>query len=173
MIVHSNQLELLARSLEMTRRYIAFKQYLRGKNTTILQHILENELKWTDSDLIEDSLVAVMQPQHLKVIYNLFPYHFSHDVLHLCVWSKVRIYADENSPEGDISAETRQVISRYVNDQFTVPLELDAEDVCWFKNWTSLQSVKAISHIHVLLRGVLRQVVNELFMIENGDAGKL
>lgn len=32
------------------------------------------------------------------------------------------------------------------------PFEDPAEHVLWFKNWTALQSVRALEHVHVLLR---------------------
>lgn len=166
MIVDNNQLTLLARSPQMTEKYLDFKQVLNQSGVSILDHVLANELGWSPEDLIEGTEgLQLMQPEHLKVIYNLFPYYFADNVIHLCVWSKVRILPDAASVEGDISPQTRHEITEYIRKSITEPLGLDDDNVCWFKNWDSLQSVKAISHVHVLLRGALKEAVNILFSI--------
>ena len=35
------------------------------------------------------------------------------------------------------------------------------EKVLWFRNWTGLQSVRGLEHVHVLVRGVERGVLDE------------
>lgn len=165
-IVDNNHLTLLARSPQMTAKYLDFKQRLKQSGVSILDHVLASELGWSSDDLIEEvEGVQLMQPEHLKVIYNLFPYYFADDVIHLCVWSKVRILPDAASAEGDISPQTKDEINQYIRESITKPLGLEDDNVCWFKNWDSLQSVKAISHVHVLLRGALKEDVNALFSI--------
>jgi len=34
--------------------------------------------------------------------------------------------------------------------------------VLWFKNWIKLQSVRAVEHAHVLVRGASEEVIREL-----------
>ncbi|ODV80872.1 uncharacterized protein CANTADRAFT_47954 [Suhomyces tanzawaensis NRRL Y-17324] len=150
-IISTNQLELFARSQEATDRYLKFKQHLKDQNVGIMDHVLNNELQWDAAGLrTGDSLFT--NPQDLKIIYNQFPYYVPHNVKHFCVWTKVRICGDPNSPIGDILPQTRDVISRYVEKTFVEKYGLSWDQIVWFRNWDSLQSVKSISHIHVIVK---------------------
>ncbi|KAG2732508.1 hypothetical protein G9P44_004925 [Scheffersomyces stipitis] len=151
-IVTTNQLELFARSQAATDRYLKFKHDLKESKVNILDHILANEVRWDVEDLREEGAIFA-DKSDLRIIHNRFPYYFEDDVSHLCVWSKVRIPTDPNSADGDITTETRNKINQYIEETFIRPLGLTWEQVEWFKNWTSLQSVKSISHIHVLIKG--------------------
>lgn len=58
------------------------------------------------------------------------------------------------------------MIDAFVKRTFVERLEKegipDAEDrVQWFKNWTALQSVRALEHVHVLLRDVSEELIVE------------
>ena len=60
---------------------------------------------------------------------------------------------------GEVTPESYAMIDEFVNSTFVDRLEKggvrDAKErVCWFKNWTALQSVRAVEHVHVLMRGV-------------------
>ena len=152
-IVEHNQLELFARSQEETVRYLDFKHRLKKAGVSILDHIIKQELHWKE-DALKQEGDFFSDPSTTTVIYNQFPYYFEPQVKHLCAWSKVYIPADPNSPCGDISPETRAKIDDYVFKTFIEPNGLDKENICWFKNWESLQSVKSISHIHILINDV-------------------
>lgn len=152
-IVEQNQLELFARSQEETVRYLDFKHRLKKAGVPILDHIIKHELHWKEDELKQEG-DFFSDPSTTTVIYNQFPYYFEPQVKHLCAWSKVYVPADPSSPCGDISPETRAKIDDYVYKTFIEPNGLDKENVCWFKNWESLQSVKSISHIHILINDV-------------------
>lgn len=72
-----------------------------------------------------------------------------------------------------MTPESRSIIRDFVERTFVERLRRDdgkdgdnglekAEDrVLWFKNWTKLQSVRALEHVHVLVRGVGEDVLEE------------
>ncbi|KAL9012920.1 MAG: hypothetical protein Q9180_009057, partial [Flavoplaca navasiana] len=59
---------------------------------------------------------------------------------------------------------SRQLIEDFVQHTFKDRLEQEngAEDrVMWFRNWTGLQSVRGMDHIHVLVRDVSKEIMDE------------
>ncbi|KAI3405465.2 hypothetical protein KGF56_001735 [Candida oxycetoniae] len=180
-ITNSNQLEIFARSQEQTSEYHSFKQMLKDRNISINEYILKHELQWNSVDLrcqkqVVPQEYSISYPQDLiffnrddiKILFNKFPYYFDTNIVHLCIWSKLKIPNDVNSLVGDISKLTRKIINRYLEKLFT-KRGISMDQVKWFKNWTSLQSVRSISHIHVIIRDVDREVVLELVSNEEMD----
>ncbi|KAI5953375.1 hypothetical protein KGF54_002747 [Candida jiufengensis] len=162
-IVNQNALELFARNEKQTEQYHIFKQNLKDSNTSINDHILNCELHWKESDIrFQEFSVpkqySIKHPQDLiffndsdiKILPNKFPYYFENGIMHLCIWSKLIIPNDPHSEVGDISELTKKIIDRYLEKTF-IENGVKPEDMVWFKNWTSLQSVRSISHIHVIL----------------------
>lgn len=178
-IVKSNKLENFARSKESTERYHRFKQELREKGITIFKYLLTHQLNWykpednagkSITEIEDDSQIVIQlegttmfeNDQDWKILFNHFPYHFEEDVTHLCIWSKVPIPADPNSPFGDISPQTRRQVDQFLDRIILLRLGIDPENMTWFKNWAALQSVKAISHIHVIIKGITKEQLGEL-----------
>ena len=85
--------------------------------------------------------------------------------MHLVVWLKTPIPVQP--PEGYLGPEEREVVKRFVRERFVERLEKEGlergggESVLWFKNWVSLQSVRGLDHIHVLVRDVPRSIIDE------------
>ena len=48
--------------------------------------------------------------------------------------------------------ESRRIIKDFVDRAFVKRLNGNEDRVVWFKNWVQLQSVRALEHIHVLVR---------------------
>lgn len=164
-IIKYNDLNLFARLAEQTEKYLAFKKYLKNHNSTVFRYMLANTLQWVTPQEVmglSDTQIKVAgsgnpvftEASDLKIIKNDFPYYFEDDVVHLCVWSKQRIYSDPNCKLGDLSAETRAEIEKYVVQTFVEDLEVCRSDLVWFRNWDALQSVKEISHVHVVVKGM-------------------
>lgn len=162
-IIRTNQLEVFARSKAQIEKYHSFKDTLHSKGTTVFKHLVVNSLHWCTAEEvagIPDSQVTIAQSgaglfqcaSDLKIIRNDFPYYFADNITHLCVWSKRPIESDPESDIGDISEETRAVVETYIRDKFVDQLGIPREQLAWFRNWESLQSVKEISHIHVLIK---------------------
>lgn len=74
------------------------------------------------------------------------------DITHLVIWSKTPIAVDEGT--GDLTREMREVIGQFVGRVFGKRMEEEegGKRVLWFKNWVGLQSVRALEHVHVLVR---------------------
>ena len=180
-IVDSNHLEAFARSSDQTRRYVTFKQHLSQQKTTVFKHLLVNQLHWYNPkdnggvpvdriNEIDDKNLVIKptgeklfeEPSDLCILYNHFPYYFEDDVVHLCIWSKIPIPADPESWCGDILSATRSQVEGLIRDIFVDALGMDRSNIRWFKNWEALQSVKAISHVHVLLKGISEAQLQKL-----------
>ena len=84
------------------------------------------------------------------------------DITHIVVWLKTRF--DVEPSVGDLLPQSRQLIEDFVQQVFKDRLEQHggAEDrVMWFRNWTGLQSVRGMDHIHVLIRDVSEEIMDE------------
>lgn len=69
---------------------------------------------------------------------------------------------------GDVTDESRALIEDFVQRTFVARLAQEGkrfadpkEHVLWFKNWTALQSVRSLEHMHVLVRGVPEHILRE------------
>jgi hypothetical protein len=49
---------------------------------------------------------------------------------------------------------------------------LGQENVLWFKNWASIQSVRSVEHIHVLIRNYTEEFVKSVVDIDARDQVK-
>lgn len=79
----------------------------------------------------------------------------------MIAWSKVRL--PESEMGGHLTEEGRGVVEAFVRGVVMGGLGLGQGSgneekgegkVLWFRNWTGLQSVKGLEHVHVLVRGV-------------------
>ena len=83
------------------------------------------------------------------------------------VWLKHTLpTAAEGPSAGDLTPDSKALIEDFVYWKFVDWLKEkgipDAEDrIQWFKNWKSLQSVRAIEHFHVLGRDIPQEVILE------------
>jgi hypothetical protein len=97
------------------------------------------------------------------VLYNDWPYGVDEKVVHLVIWTKFPL--DEIPGTDDLTPGARRGIEDYV--QRTFCSRVRREHVIWFKNWTSLKSVHAVEHFHVMLYDPDPAFVK---FITNGDA---
>ncbi|EGW35014.1 uncharacterized protein SPAPADRAFT_58145 [Spathaspora passalidarum NRRL Y-27907] len=180
-IVKSNQLEIFARSEKETHRYHKFKAWLKENEMTVNDYLLSSQLEWKESDIRTQTReypqeydlnhpedLIFFNSDDVKIIPNKFPYYFDTNVRHLCVWSKLIVPADRESVVGDISPRTKRLVHRYLEKTF-VERGVSWDQILWFKNWLSLQSVRAVSHFHVLLRDVDDALLDELI----GTSGEM
>lgn len=164
-IVGTNDLDVFARSRLQTGKYLAFKRLLRLQDTTVYKHLLTKSLGWAAEEQVKgivDSDIKVASSgdgifsnaADLKIIRNDFPYYFEENVAHLCVWTKQPILSDPQSSVGDLSSETRATIEKYICQTFVKYAGIPRENLLWFRNWEALQSVREISHVHVLAKDI-------------------
>ena len=74
---------------------------------------------------------------------------------------KNRIPTDRET--GDLTREARLAVENFVQETFVERIGAsNATDyVLWFKNWSGLQSVPGIDHVHVLVRNVPDALLTE------------
>lgn len=89
--------------------------------------------------------------------------------MHLVCWTKSPIPTLDNSVHaGDLTPEARVIIEGFVERTFS--RHLGKENVLWFKNWASIQSVRSVEHIHVLIRGASEEFLKTVVGAEaNGE----
>lgn len=173
-IIENNELERFARLESVSDSYLKFKKSVADKGLTVYKYLLKNQLQWSpvsteklqelnDEDVIINPKLnrLFIEPSDLKILLNDFPYNFDNGIYHLCIWTKFQIKPDPNSPIGDISPNTRKIIERYLSKTFS-KYGIKWENIIWFKNWESLQSVKSLSHIHVIINGLTPELLDQL-----------
>lgn len=98
----------------------------------------------------------------MKILYNDWPYGVDSKIIHLVIWTKFELIEDPNTD--DLTPEARREIDDYVQKTFCTKVKPD--NVIWFKNWTSLKSVHAVEHFHVMLYGPDAEFIKN---VTNGD----
>lgn len=83
----------------------------------------------------------------MKTLFNDWPYGIDEKVTHLVVWTKFILEVDPVTD--DLTPSARKEIDDYVVATFHP--HLPAENIIWFKNWSSLKSIHAVEHFHVML----------------------
>lgn len=85
------------------------------------------------------------------VLVNDWPLGFAEGIVHLVVWSKIPIAVDDE--RGDVISASRRLIEDFVTTYFGEPLGPEGtEQVAFFKNLVSLQSVRGVDHVHVIVK---------------------
>ncbi len=106
-------------------------------------------------------------PEDYKILRNDWPYGLDPGIVHLVVWLRTPIPV--KSQEGHLTDESRAMIEEFVRKKFVRRLAEDAGkrfsdpegQVLWFKNWVGLQSVRALEHVHILVRDVPEDILAE------------
>ncbi|KAI7517862.1 hypothetical protein KC316_g20611, partial [Hortaea werneckii] len=143
------------------RRYLAWSYNIKQAYGGIPPYVIQERLHWkpdparsTKGPYFEhQSSIPFADPRDFAVLVNDWPYGFEEGIHHLLVWSKTPIPVDDE--KGDVTPESRQLIEEFIEEFFVRPLGEGGKDqVQWFKNWVSLQSVRGVDHVHVLVRDV-------------------
>lgn len=96
-----------------------------------------------------------------KMMPNDWPYGLEKGISHLVVWLKNRLEVEP--PLGDMTPSSRRLVEEFVQKEFIEPTNAlvgGKDNVLWFKNWVSLQSVPGIDHVHVLIRNAPQEFVD-------------
>lgn len=120
---------------------------------SMTQFLLENRLpkEWGGLPFTPVSETPFAEPSDYRVLKNDWPYGLTPGIFHIVVWSRTPIPTDPQT--GDVTEESRQLIRDFVKRTFVDALGAGGDDrVMWFKNWVSLQSVRSLEHIHVLVK---------------------
>jgi hypothetical protein len=169
--IAENNLSILKRKPSDLRRYLTWTKEIKAKYGSMSNYILQERLRWQplESSTAETgpifaykNPVPFADPGDYKILPNDWPYGLTPDITHIVVWLKKRIPTNETN--GDLIPESRELVERFVREKFEDRLKGLSESegrVQWFKNWTALQSVRGLEHVHVLVRGVPDDILEE------------
>jgi hypothetical protein len=161
----NNTLEDLKRLPSDLRRYLVWSHNTKKAYGGIVPFVIQERLQWTPLTSGSPTFAHVSNvPFHVRsdyaVLLNDWPYGFVPGITHLVVWSKTPIATD--SIKGDVTESSRKLIEEFVHDYFVGDLGQDGKDkVLWFKNWVSLQSVRGVDHVHVLVRDAPNELLEK------------
>ena len=130
-----------------------------------MNFVCQERLHWassSDEQITPRNLRPFADADDYKILRNDWPYGIEPDVAHLVVWLKTPFKVDK---EGHILPQSREVIREFVKRTFVEELAEeygDAEErVLWFKNWSALQSVGALEHFHIFVKGVGEELLRK------------
>ncbi|KAK4544774.1 hypothetical protein LTR36_004023 [Oleoguttula mirabilis] len=160
LIIATNTLEQLKRVPSDLRRYLAWSHGIKKRYGGITNYVVQERLHWIEDLRAPRAQGPVFEHRSdtpfadrsdYAVLVNDWPYGFDEGIVHLVAWSKTPIPVD--AERGDVTSESRMLIEQFVHSYFVEPLaEGGSERVLWFKNWVSLQSVRGVDHVHVLVK---------------------
>lgn len=172
-----HQLEELKRLPSQLRLYMAWCSDIKAQYGSVTNFILQQRVKWDPLPSSEPgaapkfahkSSMPFAEREDYKVLKNDWPYGFEDGITHIVVWLKTTVPADPDT--GVITDEGARLIGDFVDNYFVKraretgllkPDEDSTEKVLWFKNWIKLQSVRAVEHVHVLVRGAPEDLLQE------------
>ncbi|KAK7941037.1 uncharacterized protein PG986_013424 [Apiospora aurea] len=160
-IVATNRLGSFQRKPSDLRRYLAYNWQLRREHGSVMNFVLNERLRWT-MPIMPKGRPFECPEQDIKTLWNDWPYGLDKRIVHLVVWTKFDL--EEDPQTLDLTNAARKEINDYVDRVFGS--RLPRENYIWFKNWSSLKSVHAVEHFHVMLFDPDPAFIDE---ITNGD----
>lgn len=163
MILEANDLESFKRMNFDNERYTRWKAETEAQYGSVTRYLLDERLPraWGRPPFSPDFPEVFTSSSDYYIMLNDWPYGFAPDITHIIIWTRNTIPVEAGG--GDMTPEGRDSVERFVKSYFTdrLPGQHPDQRVLWFKNWNSLQSVKGIDHIHVLVRGAAKVVVDD------------
>ncbi|KAK8125341.1 uncharacterized protein PG998_001100 [Apiospora kogelbergensis] len=145
-IVATNRLDRFQRVPSDLRRYLAYNWQLRRDHGSIMNFVLNQRLRWA-MPITPKGAPFELPEDDIKTLWNDWPYGLDKRIVHIVVWTKFDL--EEDPQTTDLTDAARREINHYVDKVFGS--RLPAENYIWFKNWSSLKSVHAVEHFHVML----------------------
>jgi len=135
----------------------------------ITNYLCATRLHWTPrqegeagSTFAYNNATPFADPADYRILVNDWPYGLSPNITHLVVWLKTPIPTEPET--GDVTAAARGLIEGFVERTFVGRLKekgAGVDQVLWFKNWSGLQSVRAVEHFHVMVKDVDEDLLRE------------
>ncbi|KAF7536070.1 hypothetical protein G7054_g4826 [Neopestalotiopsis clavispora] len=153
---------ILKRKPSDLRRYMKWTAETKAEYGSMTQYLLAHRLPktWGAPPFTPKSNIPFEDPSDYQVLLNDWPYGLTSDITHIVVWSRTPIKTDAQT--GDMTPESRSTIQDFVQRFFIDRLGPGGEDrVLWFKNWVALQSVPALEHIHLMVKDVGQDILDE------------
>ncbi|KAF2680068.1 hypothetical protein K458DRAFT_345983 [Lentithecium fluviatile CBS 122367] len=165
-LISTGQLDELKRWPSFLKAYLAWTAHVKAKYGSATQYLLQQRLFWkplneTGAFKFElKSEIPFADPSDYMIIRNDWTYAVTPGISHIVVWSKKPLPVDA---EGALMEEGRSIVEEFVKSEFRDKAgeEVEGSKVQWFKNTTSLQSVRALEHVHVLVRDVGEEVLKQ------------
>lgn len=154
LLIANNKLETLKRKPSDLRRYMAWSHKINGEYGSMTNYLIQHRLPWGSPPFSYLSRIPFENTSDFMILLNDWPYGLDPRITHLVVWSKTPIATDQK--EGDVTEESRKIIEDFVKRTFAERLG-NRSRVVWFKNWVRLQSVRALEHVHVLVKDASQQ----------------
>ncbi|KAK3332526.1 hypothetical protein B0T19DRAFT_105544 [Cercophora scortea] len=154
-LIDTNNLSVLKRKPSDLRRYMKWTAETKAEYGSITDYLIAARLPkaWGSPPFSPVSPIPFKHPSDYRVLVNDWPYGFAPGITHIVVWSRTPIATD--SGVGDMTPESRKAVASFIQRYFVDRIGPSGEDkVLWFKNWVALQSVRALEHIHVLVKDV-------------------
>ncbi|KAI1504360.1 hypothetical protein F5X99DRAFT_36936 [Biscogniauxia marginata] len=161
-LVASNRLDLFRRWPTALRRYRQYTWQLARDHGSVMNFVLARRLGWAAPVEPTPGARPFEREDDLKILWNDWPYGIDERIVHLVVWTKFGL--EEDPATTDLTDEARAEIDAYVRRTFGS--RVPEGDYIWFKNWSSLKSVHAVEHFHVMLYDPDPAFIDE---ITNGD----
>ncbi|KAI0382898.1 hypothetical protein F5Y04DRAFT_251324 [Hypomontagnella monticulosa] len=161
-IIAENNLSVLKRKPSDLRRYMKWTAETKAEYGSMTNYLLRHRLPkaWGSPPFTPVSATPFDDPSDYRVLMNDWPYGLTSDMTHIVVWSRTVIETDPDT--GDMTPESRRTVEDFIKRFFVERLGPDGEDkVLWFKNWVALQSVRALEHIHIMVRDVPKDILDE------------
>ncbi|KAH8676090.1 hypothetical protein BX600DRAFT_508270 [Xylariales sp. PMI_506] len=152
-LIEAGEMGSLRRSAADLRNYLVWTADIGRQYGSVAEFVRREKLRWKLPATAKDQAIFG-DPSDFKVIRNDWPYAFAPGITHLVIWFKARI--DLDPATGLPAAEAHRVIDEYLRTTFRRDLGCSEEEdnIQWFKQKSNAQSVRALEHIHVLVRGV-------------------
>ena len=134
---------------------MAWTAETKAEYGSMTNFLLANRLpkEWGSPPFTPASSIPFEDPSDYRVLINDWPYGLDPEIRHIVVWLRTTIPTDPET--GDMTPESRALVRSFVKKTFIDALGPDGEKrVLWFKNWVALQSVRALEHVHILVRNV-------------------
>ncbi|KAK3055602.1 hypothetical protein LTR09_003522 [Extremus antarcticus] len=169
-IINDNRLDLFLRVPSDLRRYREYCARLTEEYGTVMAFVMRERLRWKNVQPTAEPFqnpVLIPTQDDYTILHNDWPYGIDTRIVHLVIWTKFELPAEPitaANPIGDLRPEARRQINDFVDKTFVSVC--GRENVIWFKNWSSLKSIHAIEHFHVMLFDPDREFVRR---ITNGD----
>jgi len=170
--IAENRLDKLTRLPSQLRKYRAWSEDIREQYGSITNFLVQKRLYWQPlpSDEVDSApkfaaqnTIPFAERSDYRILINDWPYGLEPGITHVCVWLKAPLPSDER---GQMEPLSRELATSFVNETFAQGLGVESEDrVVWFRNPPALQSVRSVDHLHVLIRGVDRRLIDKI--VEN------
>ncbi|KAL4861523.1 hypothetical protein BDV12DRAFT_64704 [Aspergillus spectabilis] len=172
-IIARGDLGILKRKPSDLIRYLQWTKETKAQYGTITNYICLRRLGWQlPTEIASDGLppftnpTPFADPSDYKILRNDWPYGLAKGISHLVVWSRTPIPVQD--ADGVITQESHALIEGFVQRTFVDRLAEERDNfpdpkshVLWFKNYTALQSVRGLEHVHILLREVPDRLLHE------------